>query len=220
MHHCLPGESRIRIERTVHGFVQQFPNLSHPLVAETIAGTTVTLQPSVDVDAVPRPAHIREQFVYNFVIFKAFRRATEAHEVLRILRSERLRRRCRIHVKVACREHLASEIRHVAENPLLAVEALLNLPGLLRMPHPFRIIVAQVNDDHLVVRHSGEHSLKTFRIPEIVLITESPALCYPNRFRVTSHDGVIDGFSVFCEQFMFTLRILRVYREFHFVKTI
>ena len=100
------------------------------------------------------------------------------------------------------------------------MEALLDFPGLLGVPDPFRIIVAQINDDHLVIRHSGEHRLKTFRIPEIVLITEGPALGHPNSFRVTGHDGVIDGFSVFCEQFMFTFRIRRVYREFHFVKTI
>ena len=100
------------------------------------------------------------------------------------------------------------------------MEALLDFPGLLGVPDPFRIVITEVNDDHLVVRYFGEHCLEAFRIPEIVLVAECPALCNPDGIRVACGDGTVDGLAVFCEQLVLADGVTFLYREFHFIETV
>ena len=133
--------------------VQQFPGLPHAFVAEAVACSAVAFQPSVYVNAVFRPAHVCKQFIDYFIVLKAFRGAAEADKIVRIFRGKRFCRCCGVHVQVTGREDFSSEIRHIAVYPFLSVEALLDFPGLLGVPYPFRVVIAEVNDDHLVVRH-------------------------------------------------------------------
>ena len=92
------------------------------------------------------------------------------------------------------------------------MEALLDFPCLLGEPYPFRIVIAEVNDDHLVVRNLREHCLEAFRIPEIVLVAECPALSDPDGIRVAGGDGAVDGLAVFCEQFVLADGVTFFYR--------
>ena len=200
--------------------MQELPSLSHLIVTETVAGAAVAFETSVDVDALPCPAHICEQFIDNFIVFKTFRRTAEAYEIFGVFRSESLCGSSCIHIQISCRENFASEIRHIAEYPFLAVETFLRFPGLLCVPNPFRVVVSQVDDYHLVVRNSGEHSLEAFRVPEIVLISESPSLGDPDGIGVACADGVVDCFSVFCKKFVFALVVAFLYRQFHLVETV
>ena len=72
-------------------------------------------------------------------------------------------------------------------------------PCLFSTPNPFRIIVSQIDNNHFIIGNPTQQSLQASLVPKIVLISESPALRYPNGIGIAGRNRMVYRFAVLCQ---------------------
>ena len=195
----LPSKPGVRIQRAINCFPEPLPSTIHSRRATAVTSLTINRQPRIQIYRIGRPTHIGQQFINDLVIFKPFGSRTEPDQITGIRTMQSFGRRGRIHLQIARHRSLSPKVRHITEYPFFPIKTIMIFPCLFSTPNPFRIIVSQIDNNHFIIGNPTQQSLQASLVPKIVLISESPALRYPNSIGIAGRNRMIYRFAVLCQ---------------------
>ena len=195
----MPSKPGVRIQRAINCFPEPLPSTIHSRRTTAVTSLTINGQPRIQIYRIGRPTHIGQQFINDLVIFKPFGSRTEPDQITGIRTMQSFGRRGRIHLQIARHRSLSPKVRHITEYPFFPIKTIMIFPCLFSTPNPFRIIVSQIDNNHFIIGNPAQQSLQASLVPKIVLISESPALRYPNSIGIAGRNRMIYRFAVLCQ---------------------